>query len=212
MSSTVRSTDRRRIVPAVLVLALAAATIALGLTGALFTDSASIGNNSFTTGDVTLGTSPTDVLFDVSAMAPGDTDGAHDVTVTNSGSLEYRYAVTSTSDDDNLAAELDLWVWDEAEEDDGVISGTAGTCDATPGNGNITTFIYEQGVLGSTGGTNVVGDPTKGQQAGDRVLAASGSEVLCLFVELPDGTGNEFENTTTGTTFAFEAEQTASNP
>lgn len=213
MSSTLRSTDRRRIVPAAVVLALAAATIALGLTGALFTDSATIGNNSFATGSVTLGTTAASLPFAVTDMAPGDTEGAYDVEVSNDGSLEYRYAVTSTSDEDTLAGQLDMWVWAEADEDDGTILGSDNsTCDATPGNGNVANFLYEQGVLGSTGTTNVVGDPAQGSHTGDRVLAGGASEVLCFYVELPSATDNTYEGLTTASDFAFEAEQTANNP
>lgn len=215
MSSTVRSDrDRRRIVPAALVLALAAATIALGLTGALFTDSDAIGNNSFATGDVTLtaGTT-TNLPFTVTDMAPGDAEGAYDVTVSNDGSLEYRYAITSTatSNADSLGEQLDLWIWNEADEEDSVLSGTAGTCDATPGTG-IGTYLYGPADLATgTGTINLVGDPAEGEQTGDRVLAASGSEVLCFYVELPSGTGNSFESASVAADFAFEAEQTANN-
>lgn len=213
MPSSLRSTDRRRLVPAALVLALAAATIALGLTGALFTDSDTIGNNSLATGTVTLTTGNTTLPFAVTGMAPGDTDGAHDVTVSNDGSLEYRYAITSTSDEDTLAGQLDMWVWAEADEDDGTILGSENsTCDATPGNGNVTAFLYEQGVLGSTGTTKVVGDPAQGSHTGDRVLGGGASEVLCFYVELPSATDNTYEGLTTAADFAFEAEQTASNP
>lgn len=211
MSSTARSTDRRRIVPAVLVLALAAATIALGLTGALFTDSDTIADNSFDTGEVTLGTSPTELLFTATDMAPGDTEGPYDVTVSNDGSLEYRYAITSTAanNSDNLAEQFDLWIWDEADEE----SGTADTCDATPGNG-VTTYLYEQGDLATgTDPTNLVGDPANGEQTGDRVLAVSDAdEVLCFYVELPVDAGNDLEGQSVEVDFGFEAEQTANNP
>jgi hypothetical protein len=197
--------------PAILVLALATATIALGVTGALFTDTDTIANNSFATGSVTLGTTAANLPFSVTDMAPGDTEGAYDVDVSNDGSLEHRYAITSTTTEDTLAGQLDIWVWAESAEDDSVL-GTNNTCDATPGGGNVSAFLYQQGVLGSTGTTNVVGDPAQGSQTGDRVLAAGGSEVLCFYVELPDSTGNTYEGLSTAADFAFEAEQTANNP
>lgn len=213
MSVTARSdtNERRRIVPALLVLALAAATIAVGLTGALFTDTDTIASNSFDTGSVTLGTTASNLPFAVTGMAPGDTEGAYDVTVSNDGSLEYRYAITSTSTEDTLAGQLDMWVWAESAEDDSVL-GNNTTCDATPGGGNVSNFLYEQGVLGSTGTTNVVGDPAQGSHTGDRVLGGGASEVLCFYVELPSSSDNTYEGLSTSADFAFEAEQTANNP
>lgn len=176
----------------------------------MFSDSKAIGNNSFATGTVTLGTTAANLPFAVSNMAPGDTEGAYEVTVANTGSLEYRYAITSTSTEDTLAAQLDLWVWEESAEDDITLLGTAGTCDATPGTG-IATYLYGPAALGSTATTKLVGDPAQGSQAGERVLAAAASEVLCFSVELPGTTGNAFEGLTTATDFGFEAEQTANN-
>lgn len=211
MDDTAPTPTRRRLLPAFLVFALAAATIALGVTGALFTDSKAITNNSFATGTVTLGTTATNLPFAVSGMAPGDTEGTYGVTVSNDGSLEYRYAITSTSTEDTLAGQLDLWVWDEAAEDDTLLSGTAGTCDAEPGTG-ISTYLYGPAALGSTTTTKLVGDPTAGSHTGDRVLAAGASEVLCVYVKLPDATGNSYEGLNTAADFAFEAEQTANNP
>lgn len=209
-----RPSTRRRVLPAVLVFGLSAATLMMGLTGAIFTDSDSIGSNDFATGDVTLGTTSAELPFSVTAMAPGDTDGPHAVTVSNDGSLELRYAISSTTDEDTLAAQLDLWVWDESAEDDtgalGLGSDNA-VCDASPNGTAPGSYLYTQGVLGSTGSTNLVGDPAQGSRSGDRVLAASASEVLCFFAELPLGTNDTFESLTTSATFAFESEQTANN-
>lgn len=205
---------RRRLLPAFLVFALAAATIALGVTGALFTDSDTM-DNSFATGSVTLGTTAANLPFSVSSMAPGDTEGAYDLTVSNDGSLEYRYAITSTSTEDTLAGQLDLWVWEESAEDDTGALGLQAensTCDADPAAGeDAGAYLYGPAALGSTGTTNLVGDPAQGSQGGDRVLAASGSEVLCFYVELPSASDNTYEGLDTTVTFAFEAEQTANN-
>lgn len=215
MNDIAPASPRRRLLPAFLVFALAAATIALGVTGAVFTDSASSADNSFATGNVTLtlGTAST-LPFSVTNMTPGDTAGAEDVVVENSGSLEYRYAITSTTSstttNDHLASQLDLWVWEESAEDDTLLSGTAGTCDATPGTG-ISTYLYGPGILGSTTTTDLVGDPAQGSHTGDRILAAGGSEVLCFFVELPSTSDNQYEDEDTSADFAFEAEQTTNN-
>lgn len=60
--------------------------------------------------------------------------------------------------------------------------------------------------------TNIVGDPTQGAQAGDRVLAGGASETLCFKATLPLGTPNTYQGATTNITFTFNAEQTANNP
>ena len=174
-----------------------------GLAGfAVFTDTASVGSNTFTTGTVDISTSPTTALVTFSNMAPGDsvTNG---ITVTNAGSLALRYAITSTTTENTLAAQLDQTIWDEAAEGD---AGTA--CNATAP----ATVLYGPADLGSTTGINAVGNPTQGAQAGDRTLASAASEVLCFRVELPSSTGNAFQSLTTTATFAFQAEQTVNNP
>lgn len=184
-------------------LGLAGATLAVTATGALFTDSQSVGANTFSTGDVEISTSVTTDLVSFSSpkMVPGDSvvDG---LTVTNAGSVELRYAVKSTTDEDVLAAQLELHMWAESAEAD-----TDTTCATTPP----TTVLYGPGDLGSTTGLNIAGDPTQGPQTGDRTLAAAATEVLCFKVALPIGTGNAYEAKSTTATFAFEAEQTANN-
>lgn len=191
---------------AALGLALAGSTLAVTATGAIFTDSTSVGSNAFSTGDVEVTTSVTTdlVSFTSPKMLPGDSvvDG---VTVTNGGTVEMRYAVKSTTTENTLAAQLDLVVWEEAAEAD--TAGANTTCDTTPP----VTTLYAAGDIGSTTGTNLVGSASQGAQAGDRTLAAAASEVLCFKVSLPLTTGNAFEALTTTATFAFDAEQTANN-
>jgi hypothetical protein len=187
-------------------LALAGSTLAVTATGAIFTDSTSVGSNAFSTGDVEITTSVTSALvsFTSPKMVPGDsvTNG---VTVTNAGTVQMRYAIKSTTTENPLAAQLDLVVWDEAAEADS--GGANTTCDTTPP----LTVLYATADLGSTTGVNLVGDPTQGGQTGDRTLAASATEVLCFKVSLPSTTGNTFENLTTTATFEFAAEQTTNN-
>jgi hypothetical protein len=60
-------------------------------------------------------------------------------------------------------------------------------------------------------GTSIIGDPTQGAQAGDRVLAAAADEVLCFHVLLPDTATDDVAGLTTTATFTFDAEQTANN-
>ncbi len=190
----------RKLSATVIVLAVLASVLVVSAL-AIFTDTASVLSNTFSTGTVDIGTTPTSALFTVSNMAPGDST-TQGLTVSNNGSLALRYAVTSTTTENTLAAQLDLTIWDEAAEGD---AGT--TCNATaPG-----TVLYGPADLGSTTGINVIGNPAQGAQAGDRTLASGASEVLCFRVALPLSTGNSFQNTSTEATFSFQAEQTANN-
>lgn len=190
------------ILPSLLALAMTIAALAAVTTSALFTETDSVGSNSFSTGSVDLSTNPTtQIVYAANDMAPGDSETGN-VTVSNDGSLEYRYSVTSTTTEDTLAAQLDMTIWAEADE-----TTVDQTCDATAP----TTTIYAPNDLGSTTGVDVVGDSTQGNQTGDRTLTSLDSELLCFRVELPSSTGNTYESLTTDATFAFNAEQTANN-
>lgn len=179
---------------------LAAVVAVLSLSAmAFFTDTASLPTNTLSTGSVDINTSPTSALVTFSDMAPGDQVTAP-ITVSNDGSLELRYAVTSTTTEDTLAAQLDLTIK----------SGVTACTDA--GFGVDGAVVYTTGDLGSVAGINVIGDPATGGQAGDRTLAASANEVLCFNVSLPSSTGDTFQGLTTTATFAFQADQTKNNP
>ena len=166
---------------------------------ALFTDSASVTNNAFTTGGVDISTSPTTALVTFSSMMPGDQVTAP-LTVSNPGTAQFRYAVTSTTTENTLAGQLDMTI------KSGVTTCTNGGFSASG------TTVYATGDLGSTTGVNVVGNPAQGAHAGDRTLNASANEILCVNVTLPLSTGNTLQNLSSTATFAFNAEQTANNP
>jgi predicted ribosomally synthesized peptide with SipW-like signal peptide len=166
---------------------------------AIWTDSQNVGANVFSTGTIDISTNPTTALVTFSGMAPGD-QVTNPITVSNAGTLQLRHAVTSTTTENVLAAQLDLTI------------KTGVTACTNAGFGASGTVIYGPGDLGSTTGTNVIGNPAQGAQAGDRTLNASANEALCFHVELPSGTGNSFQGLTTTATFAFAAEQTANNP
>ena len=180
------------------VLALLVSVVSISVL-ALFTDTQSVGNNTFSTGTVDISTNPTTALVTYSDMAPGD-EVTNPITVSNDGTLELRYAVTSTTTEDTLAAQLDLTI------KSGVTTCTNAGFDT---DGSV---VYATGDLGSTAGIDVIGDPTAGADAGDRTLAASASEELCFNVLLPSSTNNTFQGLTTTATFAFQAEQTTNNP
>ena len=173
----------------------------LGIFGAfaVFTDTQSVTDNTFSTGSVDLSTNPTTALVTLSDMAPGD-EVTNPITVSNAGSLELRYAVTSTTTENVLAAQLDLTI------KTGVTTCTNG------GFGASGTVIYGPGDLGSVAGTNVIGNPAQGPDTGDRTLSGSSNEILCFNVKLPLSTGNSYQSLTTTATLAFQAEQTKNNP
>jgi len=174
---------------ALTIASLAATTMSL----AFFTDSDAAGGNAFTTGTIALGLNPTSAIFTSGAMMPGDTANGT-LVVSNSGTAQLRYAVTSSStntDGKGLNAQLTVTI------------KTLGTsCAAFDG-----TSLYA-GALSAAG----FGDVTAGAQSGDRTLGAASSETLCFRATLPSATGNAYQGATTTATFTFESEQTANNP
>lgn len=187
-----RSSTRTPAIQPLLVGALLIASLAslgAGMSSlAIWTDSDS-GSASFTAGTVDIATSSATIL-NVTAMAPGQS-GSAALTVTNSGTLALRYALTSTStntDGKALRGQIQLTV-------------SSGAC---PGS----TALYGPGALSGA----AIGDPTQGSQTGDRTLAAGANEVLCFAWSLPSATNDTFQGATTSTTFTFAAEQTVANP
>ncbi len=203
-----QSEKRRRIGSALVVLAIAASALAVAVTGAIFTDSQSVGGNALNSGTIDISTTPTSGVLTASTMAPGDrTNGS--LLVSNGGSLQLRYAVQRSAtnvDTKGLRDALRLRV--------GLQSG--GSCDFPYYNtdGTTTTMsddtsLYEG--LGFPGtATNTLGDVAQGSQSGDRTLSAGASDTLCMSVVLPlAATGPQGAATTA--TFDFAAEQTANN-
>lgn len=173
---------------------LAASTVgAASFSLAIFTSTAAVGANAFTSGTIVLGTNPATALLTAGAMMPGDTVSGS-LVVSNTGTGQLRYAMTSSStnaDTKGLMNQVSLTV------------KTLGTsCAAFDG-----TTIYS-GTLASA----AFGNPAQGAQAGDRTVNAASSETLCFAANLPLATGNTFQGATTTTTFTFNAEQTANNP
>ena len=176
------------------LVAIGVLTSFMGLGGlSLFTATTDNDGNVFTTGSVDISTNPASAFLTMSDMAPGDSVTAQ-LTVSNTGTLDLRYAMTTVADNDDLlglAAALTLVIREE---------GT----DCTTFDGNV---LYNSSLdLG------YIGDPTPGADLGDReITVAAGSEVLCFRVTLPlSATGPEGASTTA--TFTFDAEQTKNNP
>jgi predicted ribosomally synthesized peptide with SipW-like signal peptide len=185
-----------RILGAAAVVGLVGAFFASGGL-AVFTDTQSVGSNTFTTGTVDISTAPATALVTLSPMAPGDEVTAP-ITVTNGGTMQFRYALTSTTTENVLAAALDLTIRS------GVTTCNNASWDATG------TVVYATGDLGNTTAINLIGNPAQGSQAGDRVLNAAANEILCFNVSLPLA-ATVGQGVTSTATLAFVAEQTANN-
>jgi spore coat-associated protein N len=183
-----------------LTLALALAVLLGGTALAQFHSLPAAG---FTRGSVSLTATPDDNNFLLpGAFAPGD-HAVHGITVTNSGSLALRYAVTSISADDGLASWLDLTVWEEAAGGD-----TGDGCGQQPPGHT----LYGPGAPGSPAGIRLIGDPAQGLQEGDRTLSAGASEKLCFLLAVPLSVGNTHQSSKASPTFRFDSEQVDGNP
>jgi predicted ribosomally synthesized peptide with SipW-like signal peptide len=192
MDASDRPRPKRRFLPPFFVgLLLLGSLVSLGAgvsSLAIWTDTDTT-TGSFTAGTVDLAVSPATILT-VTGIAPGQS-GSAALTVTNSGTLAVRYAMTSSStntDSKNLRGQLLLTI-------------STGAC---PGS----TALFGPAAINGA----LFGDPTQGANTGDRTLAAAASEVLCFAWSLPSSTGDAFQGSTTTTTFTFAAEQTVANP
>jgi predicted ribosomally synthesized peptide with SipW-like signal peptide len=193
-----RPSIRRRIAFVGLMLLVAAGLFSVGV-NALFTDTASVGANDFTTGDLNLAATPVSTAITYTDMIPGDTV-VDPLTVANTGSTDLRYSMESTTTENLLAAQLDLTVK----------VGVASCTEA--GFGLTGTVLYGPDDLGSTTGDLILGDPATGDDFGDRTLTPAASETLCLQASLPVSSDNSFQSQSSVATFRLEAEQTAYNP
>jgi hypothetical protein len=173
------------------VASISAASFSL----AVFTSSATVASNAFTTGTVVIGASPASALIGYTDMLPGDSVTSA-LTVSNTGTGQLRYALTSSAtnaDTKGLKDQLQIVVKTKD-------TNTAGCANF---NG---TQLYS-GALGSASFGNVA----QGADTGDRVLDAATNEVLCFQATLPPSTGNAFQGAATTATFTLSAEQTAHN-
>jgi spore coat-associated protein N len=194
-----------KVLMVVLLVLAAGAVLAVGVSSAIFTSTATVGSNTFNTGTVSISTSPTSAIWSaVTVGAPGDRVTGS-LTVTNGGSLPLRYAVTGSVTNSTLAAGMNLRI--------GLQAG--GSCDFPYYNtdGTTTTLTDDTQLFGGALNTTaIIGNTNQGQQSGDRTLAASASEVLCFSAVLPLSAGNSLQGLSNTTTFTFNAEQTTNNP
>ncbi|NNH07206.1 TasA family protein [Cellulomonas fimi] len=212
---------RRRMWTTIGIVGLAVVGATSLTTSALFSDTDST-STEISTGTVDLAVGAVDFAVPAEGLEPGDTVYTP-VLVQNNGSLQLRYSVEyrttdvtspqpspTLADPDgapvapaaaSLATIVELSVFETA------------TCDAT----SVATAPLLGSVAGSSGAPlasafdAIVGDAATGQQAGDRPLAASTSETLCVRLHLPVGAGNEFQDTGLALALRMQAEQVANN-
>ena len=183
--------------------ALLIVVAAIGVSGAflfadslaVFTDQEANAANTFNTGSIVLDDAPDSAFITFSGMAPGDVT-VQQLTLANNGSLQLRYAMTTSADNadlKNLRDQLQLTIREK----------TVNPCSSEDG-----VIVYGAGALSA----GAFGNPAQGADAGDRVLAASANEDLCFKVELPLASGSAYQSASTTATFTFDAEQTKNNP
>lgn len=188
------------------LLTAAGALVAAGLlhdgvipSAALMTDRGTTTAAAVTTGSVSLalsnGASASSWTGAVS-LKPGGTAYKR-ITVTNDGTSQLRYAVTATSTS-ALSAKLVMNV--------AVIASGSSCSSSTYSAGTVVSGADL--AFGASTALNVIGDPATGAQTGDRVLAVSAADNLCLRLELPTGTGLGYSGrgSTATATFAFSGE------
>lgn len=138
----------------------------------------------FVDGTLDISVTPTSAVVSFDSMMPGDSvEGS--LTVENNGSLDLRYAINSTATNEDGKALKDALVL--------VIENWSGE------------QLYSGDLDGASGA--LVGDPSAGQQPGDRLLNAGDSEELTFAVELPLEIGNSLQDAETTATFTFAAEE-----
>ena len=194
---------RRRLVSTAAIVGLAFVGIGQLATGAVFQDSATAAV-SFASGNVaiTANNSASVALAPATNLAPGD-KVYRAVTVTNTGSLDLRYAITgqTTSETKSLSSVLQYTIYP------GV---TPGSC--ALGNVGGVTPIATSKTIGLAV-TPLVGNNITGQDPGDRALTAGpgNSEDLCVLMTMPLATTSAFASATANVKLTFDAEQTATN-
>lgn len=223
---------RRRLWASIAVFSLAAVGVTSLTTSALFTDTDSVAGDLLT-GTVDISSQMAQFTLPTGGLAPGDTV-TDEVTVTNSGSLQLRYAIlyeaaseaassiapssiqsptlgtTPSPGTGDLRNMLSLSVWPK--------SGT--TCTGAPTPTSTTSNTSIGGAVGvvnsdSTTGTNtfqpLLGSNITGQNTNDRTLGATASEVLCVSVHMDQTADNTYQYTAAKITLRFDAEQVVNN-
>src|SRR5690554_1755729 len=159
---------RRRFVATSTIIGLAAIGVTSLTTNALFTNTDTDGQSGFVSGTIDITSDATDFVMEPGNAAPGDSHFAP-LEVTNSGTLQLRYAIELAGGADSSALLLEELTYR-------VYSGVTPTnCTAgTIGAGS----VLGTAVLSSS--THWIGDAAPGEHTGDRTLASGASENLCV--------------------------------
>ena len=187
-TTAARRRNRRRALAA-LLMASAIATVGAGaMSLAVFTDTQAA-SGSWTAGTIKLGTISPSTVFTATNILPGD-GGSQTVTVSNTGTGQLRYAMSSVStnaDTKGLAAQMTLVV-------------KVGACPSAGAT------LYSGPLSGA-----FFGSPAQGADTNDQVINSTASQALCFTWSFPILSGNAYQSAATSTTFTFDAEQTANN-
>ena len=194
------------------LIAIGGLTALLGAASqAIWTDTDTVGGNQFDGGTVSLTTSPTSAVWTaVTAAAPGKV-ATGQLTVTNAGTLDLRYAVSGTNTDATLAAGMNVRIGKEGPD-----AGTVCEFPYHNTDGTTTTLLDDTPLFAGTLGTALlIGNATQGQDAtpggGDRSLTAGANEVLCFSAVLPLTAANSLQGLSNTASFIFDSEQTDNN-
>ena len=205
---------RRRLVVSAATVGLAVIGVTTLTTSALFTDNDSASGSAFTTGSVDISKTPATTVLQSLNLAPGDKVFGP-LTVMNSGSLAFRYAVgyafTNTdtipgaevgkAGTSLLSNQLSLTIHEVASAADCPAGGPTGA--------PLASVAVGAAVLQDT---DIVGTRGTGGGNGELELTAGGAtDVLCVGVAMSKDAGNEYQLTSADLTLFLNAEQTANN-
>ena len=142
------------------VIAIGGLAVLLGAASqAIWTDSDAVGGNTFDAGSISLTTSPTTAIWGaVTDQVPGDR-ATGQLTVTNAGTAELRYAVSGSVTDATLAAGMNVRIGEE---------GTTAGCEFPYHNtdGTLVTLSDDVPLFAGTLDTALlIGNATAGQDA-----------------------------------------------
>ncbi|MBI3745814.1 MAG: hypothetical protein HY264_04700 [Chloroflexi bacterium] len=182
---------RRRLLATAWVIVLALGLGAGSISLAFFVDQEG-SSGGFTSGTVNLGLTPSTNLVSMAGMVPGSQVSAP-LTLQNTGTGSLRYSMTASTTDPDGKHLRDVLVLTIERR-----TGCGGTVLETLYNGPI--------------GSALFGDPRAGNDAGDRTLATSASEVLCFRATLPTDTDPLYGSAATTLSLTFWSEQTVANP
>jgi predicted ribosomally synthesized peptide with SipW-like signal peptide len=161
----------------------------LGAIGGLtaFTDQETTTGNAFDSGDVDLLLGTTTALVTYTNMKPGDTTGPQSLLVTNNGSLDLTYTMSTTMVTDTgtplLGDALDLTIWEDVSQNG---------CTA-PGTGDDGAALYGAADLNNGA-------------LGARALTSGSNETLCFRVDFPSAATGP-ESASADASFVFDATQ-----